>query len=273
MLESAAAAMHIKQPSAIPLRLAGASALSAFRARRLGAEARARGIAIDRVQARNLFLVDCARELTDAERALVEELLARDGEAPAERDAVLVLPRPGTISPWSSKATDIVRNCRLAAVRRVERAVQWSISADPPLEAAALHPGLADLVHDRMTQVIAPGDDDASTLFAVTQPMPLRRIGLADGGIEALSAANQALGLALSDTEIAYLAESFGALGRDRLVVATVKDQGRHAHLGVGRMPCRVLDQPIVDHRVFAVAKVHRRHLALAAPARGDLEA
>ena len=48
---------------------------------------------------------------------------------------VLVTPRVGTESPWSSKATDIVHVCGLDAVRRVERGTVYFIESTAPLGA------------------------------------------------------------------------------------------------------------------------------------------
>ena len=38
---------------------------------------------------------------------------------------LIVVPRVGTISPWSTKATDIIHRCDLKKVSRVERGVCW----------------------------------------------------------------------------------------------------------------------------------------------------
>ncbi len=92
---------------------------------------------------------------------------------------LLVVPRPGTISPWSSKATDIARNCGLAPVKRVERGIGYRIATrgGSPLrdaERAALLP----LVHDRMTEAVLGDLDDARALFSHFAPKPLATISL-----------------------------------------------------------------------------------------------
>ena len=139
-----------------------------------------------------------------------------------------VTPRSGTISPWSSKATDILRGCELP-VHRVERGVRWYVDGLAPVEA--LGADMTALLYDRMTQQfhpaaeaqaggLAPGNapDDAALLasiFAEHQPAPLGWVTLGADPLTALAAANRDLGLALSDDELAYLAASYAALGRD----------------------------------------------------------
>src|SRR5690606_19220913 len=118
-----------------------------------------------------------------------------------------VVPRLGTISPWSSKATDILRGCGLP-VRRVERGQRLLLAGLPA--GGVVQPSLARALHDPMTQsllMVAPAADD---LFARSPARPLDTIALAD-----LEAANARLGLALSDDEIDYLRDRYGELARD----------------------------------------------------------
>ena len=116
-----------------------------------------------------------------------------------------VTPRKGTISPWSSKATDIFRNCGLKGIARVERGISFNISpAVPPVALGALH--------DRMTEGVYTDLDD---LFDQLPPKPGRTFDVLAQGVEALRAANVELGLAISEPEMQYLAESFAAAGRN----------------------------------------------------------
>ena len=72
-----------------------------------------------------------------AKRTLLERLLTygpREGAPAANASAagateIIVVPRFGTISPWSSKATDIAHVCGLDAVRRIERGIVWRIDS------------------------------------------------------------------------------------------------------------------------------------------------
>ena len=124
-------------------------------------------------------------------------------------------PRPGTISPWSSKATDILHNCGLNAVRRVERGTVYRLHCDGPRDGQMLPqllPKLSPLLHDRMTEAMI---DDPSVLFTEIGPRPMERIPLTTQGREALAAANDNMGLAMSPAELAYFCDAFERLGRD----------------------------------------------------------
>ena len=142
------------------------------------------------------------------------------------RTRVLVIPRAGTISPWSSKATDIVRNCGFDRVRRVERGTLWVLSG-----VNALTKGMLGTLHDRMTERISMLPERAAPnprptafvqdlaappdLFRETPPGQLIRVSLAHQPERALGDANRQLGLALNPEEIRWLRDRFGALGRD----------------------------------------------------------
>ena len=118
-----------------------------------------------------------------------------------------VVPRLGTISPWASKATELLRGAELP-VQRVERGTRIDLSGWPRDSAAQR--SLAGLLHDPMTQSLLRDRDDAAALFATPARGALERIPLA-----ALEAANARLGLALAQDEIDYLRERFGELNRD----------------------------------------------------------
>jgi len=204
--------------------LRGAPAHSEFRLRKL---AQALAAATGRPLALHAWLVhfaDLAAPLTASEWALLERLLEYGprrterprGETP-ERDLVLVVPRLGTLSPWSSKATDIARNCGLAKIRRLELGTAYSLCGEDDhghLGEALLRKAAA-LLHDPMTQVPLFTFDEAGRLFDHAQPRPLRTLPVLSRGRAALVAANAALGLALTAQEIDYLVTSFGRLGRD----------------------------------------------------------
>jgi len=134
---------------------------------------------------------------------------------------ILVTPRPGTVSPWSSKASDIAHHCRLTAVNRIERGIAFHVATEDgvALEKDALTVA-ADLLHDPMTQMVFYDLDDIDSLFLHASPEPLQRVPLLDKGeqearLAELERANRDLGLALSDQEIRYLVEGFAEQGRD----------------------------------------------------------
>jgi len=212
------------------LRFRGSPALSSFRLEKLLAALRQRVPAVTRIRAEFVHFVEGS--LTFPDREVLERLLqygprkiasqqlspiearseARD--EPTAAPLFLVIPRPGTISPWSSKATDIAHNCGLQRIRRIERGVAYYLDAERSLtdgELSALKP----LLHDRMTEAVLEPGDDPAVLFAQAQPAPLMTVNLLEGEREALVAANRELGLALSDDEIDYLLESFNRLARN----------------------------------------------------------
>jgi phosphoribosylformylglycinamidine synthase len=126
----------------------------------------------------------------------------------------LALPRPGTISPWSTKATNIANHCGLTAIERIERGILYHIQCDRKLSVDD-KTRLVPLLHDRMTEAVFSSFDDAAGLFQHFEAKPLNTIDIMNGGIDALWQANQNMGLALSEDEIEYLAYHFEQAGRN----------------------------------------------------------
>lgn len=196
-----------------PVVFVGGKAFSEFREEKLRAGLRSRlGFAPD-LSAGFVYLLDVEGRLAPEEEKRAGELLdARAAPEFAPR-GVLVLPRFGTVSPWSSKATDILRHCGLGKVRRVERGVRYEMTTPGGafLDVAALAPGL-DLLHDRMVEGVY---EDVSAIFRSRPPAPCAVCDILKGGREALDAANAALGLALRDEEIDYLFDAYRTAGRN----------------------------------------------------------
>jgi len=200
------------------LQLPGPAALSAFRIAKLLDRLTVLDPALNGLDARFMHFVDLVRPLTAAEAAVLAQLLTYGPRLPTPADefgadSVWVVPRLGTISPWSSKATDIARVCGLDGVRRIERGILYRLRAAAPLGSERLQ-HLAPLLHDRMTEEALLEGARLADLFAQRPPQPLARISLA-GGRAALAAADRRLGLALSTEEMDYLLESFARLERD----------------------------------------------------------
>ncbi|MFT3904854.1 MAG: phosphoribosylformylglycinamidine synthase [Steroidobacteraceae bacterium] len=202
--------------------LNGAPALSEFRRQRLLQQLRARVPALQGIEAHYVHFVSTTRALDAAQQSRLQQLLGgvevvqtgdSQGGASGAAALLLVVPRPGTISPWSSKATEIARVCDLAGVGRIERGIAYTLRSAQPLSAADL-PALAAPLHDRMTEAVLPSLAAAEALFVEEQARPLQRVSLATGRA-ALVRANAELGLALADDEIDYLLEAFTRLGRD----------------------------------------------------------
>ena len=190
--------------------LYGGTALSPFKTANLLTALQAVGPAPEAVSARFVHFLD-RESLDSADREKLESLLqygaAFTGEAgPA---SALVAPRPGTISPWSSKATDILGNCGLGHLGRIERGILFHFAAD------ALARDWLPLIHDRMTQAVLPDVAAAGCLFRQQQAHPMAMVDVLAGGRGALVAANREMALALAYDEVDYLLENFLALGRN----------------------------------------------------------
>jgi phosphoribosylformylglycinamidine synthase len=200
------------------LTLLGASALSDFRNARLLAAVRGQMPEVFRITARYVHFVQTTRELAASERQVLDALLTygpREKSHDSEPGALIVVtPRPGTISPWSSKATDIAHVCGLGAIERIERGIVYRFATRKPLSDAD-RARIAPLLFDRMTEAALFDVDAAAQLFVHEAPRRLSTVPLLAQGRAALEAANVELGLALSDDEIDYLAASFVKLGRD----------------------------------------------------------
>ena len=138
-------------------------------------------------------------------------LNAEGGAASAEASGTsfFVTPRKGTISPWSSKATDIFRNCSLAGISRVERGILYTISG---VSREDLTPAVLNALHDRMTEGVY---DSIADIFECPPPRPGRTYDVMSKGIDAIREANAEIGLAISEPEMQYLADSFKAAGRN----------------------------------------------------------
>ncbi len=147
------------------LTVEGAPALSGFRRAKLAGELRELGVEAARIEARFVHAAEFAAPPSDDEMRRLAALLGLEGgarpfDAAAEPDLFVVSPRPGTISPWSSKATDIAHLCGLGSLNRIERAVSWRIAGFAPERREAV----AALLHDRMTEAVLP---DAAALRAL----------------------------------------------------------------------------------------------------------
>lgn len=198
--------------------LQGASALSTFRAEKHHQHLQTAGIPVRGLHAFYLHFVELKQALSAQELAQLEHLMAAsvlDTSVTATalpQGQFLVVPRLGTISPWSSKATEIAHNCGLQAIKRIERGVLWQLDGDLNAEQVR---AAAKLVHERMTESILSHFSAAEALFAQQEPAPLAYIDVLGAGKSALIAADKELGLALADDEIDYLLENFTRLARN----------------------------------------------------------
>ncbi|MFC1236015.1 phosphoribosylformylglycinamidine synthase [Vibrio sp. F74] len=197
--------------------LRGSPALSEFRVNKLLELCREQDLPITDIYAEFMHFADLTADLNSEEVEKVEKLLTYGPTIQEHEPAgnlLLVTPRPGTISPWSSKATDIARNCGLSKVRRLERGTAYYVESSSTLSPSQLVQ-IHALIHDRMMEVVFTDTDSAAQLFKVAVPAPVADVDILSGGQQALEEANIALGLALADDEIDYLVESFTKLGRN----------------------------------------------------------
>ena len=197
--------------------LSGAPALSAFRRRKLLSSLQLAAPSVTSVTTEYVHFAETSQPLSEAEHTTLQALMTygpSEQQQHKQGDLLLVVPRPGTISPWSSKATDIAHNCGLDSVLRVERGTAYYIAAAAPLTEAELQ-SLGELVSDRMVELVMTDLQQAEALFIHHQPKPLTEVDILAGGVGALKLANVELGLALAEDEIDYLVASFEELQRN----------------------------------------------------------
>jgi phosphoribosylformylglycinamidine synthase len=191
----------------------GIEALSPFRTSKLLAGIKAISPDVTGVTAEYVHFVVVDDELSGKDSAPLESLLSygQPYEGSRNGELFLVVPRPGTISPWSSKATDIARNCGLGKIRRVERGVAYYVETHGRLDRRKIN----KLLHDRMTEAVLADIAGAERLFQEQQPRPVNIVNVLSEGTGALHAANEAFGMALAPDEMDYLVEAYTDLGRN----------------------------------------------------------
>ena len=201
------------------LQLRGATALSSFRTEKLLSAAQAVLPSLQAIHSEFVYFIESEAALAESDQALLKELLNAPSAVAQQASTatlMLVVPRIGTISPWSSKATDIARISGLNAVQRVERGIAYYIeTSDGATLSSEQTTSLGQLIHDRMIESLLFSFDETAPLFSHASPAPLLTVDVTGGGKAALLTADAELGLALSDDEIDYLVESFIALKRN----------------------------------------------------------
>ncbi len=202
------------------LRLRGSQAYSNFRIQKVLAEVKQVLPQVNSIDTEFQHLVkfhDQEQSLDSNELAILERLMTYGpctSEVEHQGQRLFVLPRFGTISPWSTKASDIVAHCGLSKIARVERGIGFYIDAESDLNQSELDI-IARLIHDPMTESVVSDIDAAQDLFRDELPKPLFEVPLLSEGKNALEAANVELGLALSIDEIDYLVEQYQMLEKN----------------------------------------------------------
>ena len=199
--------------------LRGAPALSDFRVKKLLAQCEQLQLPVNDIYAEFAHFAQLNTELSTSEENVLKQLLTYGPTIEEHQPSglfLLVTPRPGTISPWSSKSTDIAHNCGLDKVVRLERGIAYYVSFENGAQLSqAQEIQLNALLHDRMMESVFNDFAQAENLFASSEPGELTSIDIENGGKAALVNANVELGLALAEDEVNYLFENFTKLGRN----------------------------------------------------------
>ncbi len=201
------------------LSLRGSAALSQFRLDKILTNIQTSVPRITHLYAEFWHFVWFETPLSTAQQDVLKQILTygpKMVEVTPSGQPLLVVPRPGTISPWSSRATDIARHCGLEAMTRLERGIVYYVTTNDggPLNESELQ-ALKSLIHDRMTEAVFLDVADASRLYHQAEPAPMHSVDILGGGKAALEAANAEMGLALSVDEVEYLVENFQRIGRN----------------------------------------------------------
>ncbi len=193
----------------------GAPAYSPFRLVKLLSELSAVCPKIMDVKAHFIYYVDFKTELTGVREQSVEQLLHLPGMIMSYPLTFWVVPRIGTISPWSSKATDILQHCGFDEVNRVERGIMFGLKVKGEMTETQLA-AIQALLYDPMTESMLTSERSGEALFIKhsSTKKKIIRIRKHDGH-QSLAEANKELGLALNKDEIDYLIASYAELERN----------------------------------------------------------
>ena len=199
------------------LQISGSQALSSFRVEKLLADVQKTLPSVQKLVSEFQHFVDLDVALDDEHKNVLDKLLTygpKRREAAHDGQLIVILPRIGTISPWSTKATDIAKNAGLARIKRIERGIAWYVQSDSVLTEQELSE-LSIKLHDPMVESVVYDFSAAEQLFVEQSPQPLTEVKLLENGKSALEQANQDMGLALSDDEIDYLTEQYTAIKKN----------------------------------------------------------
>ena len=197
--------------------LRGSPALSSFRVQKLLSDFQQESLPVKGIYAEFVHVVDLEYDHTSEKKSTLEKLLTYGPSLEAkdpEGSLFVVAPRPGTISPWSSKATDIAHICGLSEIKRIERAVAYYVDFNGGVTEEVSKKVKAK-IHDRMTQKVFQAFHQLDVLFLHEEPKKLVEVPILTEGRLALERADKEMGLALASAEIDYLVESFTALKRN----------------------------------------------------------
>ncbi len=201
------------------IHIAGGPAYSKFRTEKLLEKLQTVNPQIKDIHSEYLHIVWCEKKIAASEKDTLEKILHYGPKAQVldfKDNSIITIPRPGTISPWASRATDIANHCGLYDIKRIERAVAVYIELkNGALLSEDQKKVLALYLHDRMTEVSIFNLDDAKALFSHLAPKPIQYAEMLEHGKKVLNDFNKNLGLALSEDEIDYLFNYFTSIKRN----------------------------------------------------------
>jgi len=246
------------------IHLRGPLALSDFRVQRLSTLLSQQGLAIDGLAAwHDHYLALAAPLSAEAQERLQAILTYGEAARPltGKTERIIVVPRLGTLSPWSTKATDILHHCGLEGVIRIERGTTFQIRLEGA--AAKVRQRLIPHLQDRMTESILSSYKEAHRLFDPAPPQPLTTVDLLASGRAALEQADRQLGLALAPDEIDYLLALFMAAGRnptDAELLMFAQANSEHCRHKIFNASWK-LDGQVQDQSLFQMVRAtHQKH-------------
>lgn len=201
------------------IHITGGPAYSKFRKEKLLRNLQIINNQIKDIHSQYIHIIWCEKKITATHKAVLEKILYYGPRAQAltfKNNVIITMPRPGTISPWASRATDIANHCGLFHIKRIERAIAVYIELkNETLLSKNEKKVLSVSLHDRMTEVSIFNLDDTQLLFSFLPPKPIQYAEIIESGKQVLIDFNKKLGLALSEDEIDYLFDYFTSIKRN----------------------------------------------------------
>ncbi|WP_341765010.1 phosphoribosylformylglycinamidine synthase [Candidatus Providencia siddallii] len=196
--------------------LYGPKALSDFRINNLLSIFIKKNIHIKNIYTKYIYFIDLLSPLTSNEKNKLNELLKYDFNLKKQKiieKLIIVVPRLGTISSWSSKATNIAYNCNLLKINRIERGIAYYIKATS-LSSSELN-YIKIILHNKMTENIFTSFEEIKLMFKKHKPLPMKTINVINNGRVELENINKKIRLGYSEDEITYLLNVFLKLQRN----------------------------------------------------------
>ncbi len=192
----------------------GIQALRNFKVKTLNKKISALIPDIELVSSEYIHFIESKQDLNTSNKSTLDNLLNYAPKANLSNSnfQITISPRIGTISPWSSKASEICKLCGLSDIKRVERGITYHFNRrtnDKELKA------ILEFVMDKMTESYLENIEESKLLFNELKPRNFNSIDILNNGESAIFKANIELGLALSDSEINYLFDRFTRLERN----------------------------------------------------------